>query len=129
VLSTLAAGEVIIISTKVACADKGADVDALAAAGARVLAAPGPRLADALPMLLESGVTSIVLEGGAALHRAALDEGIVDAVNLYIGPALLGAGAVDWIGGGHIAWESLHKRHATWLDDVVLVEGYVHGTG
>jgi len=128
-LSTLGAGPVIIISTDVECADKGTEVKALTAAGARVLAAPGPRLADALPALLESGVTTMVLEGGAALHRAALDEGLVDAVNLYIAPALLGAGAVDWIGGGHLAWDSLHGRHATWLDDVLLVEGYVHGTG
>lgn len=129
VLSTLAAGPVIIISTTVVCADKRAEVAALTAAGARVLQAPGPGLADALPALLESGVTSIVLEGGAALHRAALDERVVDALNLYIAPALLGAGAVDWIGEGRIAWESLRQRHATWLDDVVLVEGYVHGTG
>jgi diaminohydroxyphosphoribosylaminopyrimidine deaminase / 5-amino-6-(5-phosphoribosylamino)uracil reductase len=129
VLSTLDAGPVIIISTKVVCADKKAEVAALTAAGARVLAVPGPRLTDALPAIFQFGVMSLVLEGGAMLHRAALDEGVVDAVNLYIAPALLGAGAVDWIGGGHIAWESLRNRHATWLDDVVLVEGYVHGTG
>ena len=128
VLSTLAAGPVIIISTSVVCADKRAEVAALTAAGARVLQAPGPGLADALPALFESGSTSIVLEGGAALHRAALDERVVDALHLYIAPALLGAGAVDWIGGGHIAWESLRQPHATWLDDVVLVEG-VHRTG
>src|SRR5262249_12043293 len=40
VLSTLTAGPVIIVSTKVACADKEADAAALAAAGARVLAVP-----------------------------------------------------------------------------------------
>jgi diaminohydroxyphosphoribosylaminopyrimidine deaminase/5-amino-6-(5-phosphoribosylamino)uracil reductase len=129
VLSTLAAGPVIIISTTAACADKGAEAAALTAAGARVLAAPEPGLANALTALHESGITSIVLEGGAALHRAALDEGLVDAVSLYIAPRLLGPSAVDWIGGGRLSWESLHKRHATWLDDVVLVEGYVHGTG
>src|SRR5215471_10711670 len=128
-LSTLGAGPVIIISTRGECADKSAEVEALTAAGARVLAVPGPGLASALPALLESGVTTMILEGGAALHRAALDEGVVDAVNLYIAPALLGAGAVDWIGAGHIAWDSLRGRRATWLDDVVLVEGYVHGTG
>jgi diaminohydroxyphosphoribosylaminopyrimidine deaminase/5-amino-6-(5-phosphoribosylamino)uracil reductase len=129
VLSTLAAGPVIIVSTEAACADKPGEVAALTAAGARVLAASEPRLARVLPALLESGVTSMVLEGGAVLHRSALDEGVVDAVNLYIAPALLGAGAVDWVGGGHIAWDSLRGRRATWLDDVVLVEGYVHGTG
>ena len=129
VLSTVAAGPVIIVSTSAGCADKRSEVSALTAAGARVLQAPGPGLANALPALYESGITSIVLEGGAALHRAALDEGLVDAVHLYIAPPLLGDGAVDWIGGGHIAWDSLRQRHATWLDDVILVEGYVHRTG
>ena len=129
VLSTGAAGPVIIVTTEAACADKRGEAAALTAAGARVLPASGPGLAAALPALLDSGVTSMVLEGGALLHRSALDEDVVDAVNLYIAPALLGAGAVDWVGGGHIAWESLRGRRATWLDDVVLVEGYVHGTG
>jgi diaminohydroxyphosphoribosylaminopyrimidine deaminase/5-amino-6-(5-phosphoribosylamino)uracil reductase len=128
-LSTLAAGPVIIVSTNVSCADKTADAEALAAAGARVLAVPEPGLAGALTALYEAGVTSIVLEGGAALHRAALDEHVVDAVNLYIAPRLLGPAAVDWIGAGHLAWDTLQKRQATWLDDVVLVEAYVHGTG
>jgi len=129
VLSTLAAGPVIIVSTKVACADKRAEAAALTTAGAHVLEAPGPDLASALAALYEAGLTSIVLEGGAALHRAALDEGLVDAVNLYIAPALLGPGAVEWIGGGRLSWDALLNRHATWLDDVVLVEGYVHRTG
>jgi riboflavin biosynthesis pyrimidine reductase len=71
----------------------------------------------------------MVMEGGAALHRAALEAGLVDEVNLYIAPPLLGPGAVDWIGGGRLSWEGLTKRRATWLGDVVLVEGYVHGTG
>lgn len=129
VLSTLAAGPVIIVSTEVACADKRAEATALTAAGARVLAASGPDLAGAMAALHEAGITSIVLEGGAALHRAALDAGLVDAVNLYIAPRLLGPGAVEWIGGGRLSWDVLLNRHATWLDDVVLVEGYVHGTG
>ena len=129
VLSTLAAGPAIIVTTEAAHADKQREAADLTSAGARVLAASGPDLACVLPALLDSGVTSMVLEGGAMLHRSALDEGVVDAVNLYIAPAILGAGAVDWIGAGHIAWESLRGGRATWLEDVVLVEGYVHGTG
>ena len=126
-LSTRAAGPVIIISTKVMSTDKRAGAAALEAAGARVLETGEPGLRAALTALYQEGVRSIVLEGGAGLHRAALDEGIVDAVHLYIAPVMLGAGAMDWIGGGHLAWDSMRQRHATWLDDVVLVEGYVHG--
>jgi diaminohydroxyphosphoribosylaminopyrimidine deaminase/5-amino-6-(5-phosphoribosylamino)uracil reductase len=89
----------------------------------------GDGLPAAMRGLTALGVTSLVLEGGAALHRAALDAGLVDAVNLYIAPPILGPEAVDWIGGGRLSWDALHDRRATWLGDVVLVEGYVHGTG
>ena len=102
---------------------------ALTAAGARVVAAPGFRLQDALTALFGAGVMSIVIEGGAALHRAAVDEGVADAVHLYLAPALLGPGAVDWIGARRLAWDSLERRRAGWLDEVLLVEGYVHRTG
>jgi diaminohydroxyphosphoribosylaminopyrimidine deaminase / 5-amino-6-(5-phosphoribosylamino)uracil reductase len=129
VFTTLGAGPVVVLSTKVMCADKRAEAAGLTAAGARVLAVDGPDLTAALTAIRDAGLTSIVLEGGAALHRAALDEGLVDAVNLYIAPRLLGPGAVDWIGGGRLSWDALLDRHATWLDDVVLVEGYVHRTG
>jgi diaminohydroxyphosphoribosylaminopyrimidine deaminase/5-amino-6-(5-phosphoribosylamino)uracil reductase len=131
VLSTLTAGPVIIVSTKVGSADNSGAAAALSAAGARVLVLDpeDSGLAGALRVLKQYEVASLVLEGGAALHRAALDEGVVDAVNLFIAPSLLGPGAVDWIGGGRLAWESLQHRRATWLGNVVLVEGYVHGTG
>jgi len=127
VFSTLAAGPVIIISTAVACADNRRAVDALSAAGARVLGIQGG-LESALPVLMGHGVSSMVLEGGAALHRAAIDAGLVDVVHLYLAPRLLGPAAVDWIGGGRLSWDALTERRATWLGDIVLVEGYVHRT-
>jgi diaminohydroxyphosphoribosylaminopyrimidine deaminase/5-amino-6-(5-phosphoribosylamino)uracil reductase len=129
VLTTLDAGPVIVISTKVTCADNPAAVAALTAAGARVLDIGDLGLADAVPRLRPYGVSSIVLEGGAVMHQAALEAGVVDAVHLYIAPALLGPQALDWIGGGRLSWDLLERRRATWLGDVVLVEGYVHGTG
>jgi len=128
VFSTLPAGPVIILSTKALSDDKSAAAAALTAAGARVIEVPDLGFAAALGALSQCGVTSVVLEGGAALHRAALDAGAVDAVNLYIAPTLLGPGAVEWIGGGRLSWAALQRRRATWLGDVVLVEGYVHGT-
>lgn len=129
IFSTLDAGPVIIVSTKVSCADNQRAAAALTAAGARVVEIEEPGLAPALPVLLSYEVTSLVLEGGSAIHRAALDAGVVDVVNLYIAPPLLGPTAVDWIGGGRLSWDGLQMRRATWLGDVVLVEGYVHGTG
>jgi diaminohydroxyphosphoribosylaminopyrimidine deaminase/5-amino-6-(5-phosphoribosylamino)uracil reductase len=129
VLSTLAAGPVIIVSTEAACADKAERAAGLTAAGARVVAVPGAGLADALAALGGAGVSSIVIEGGAGIHRAAIEEGVADAVHLYIAPPILGEGAVDWIGPGRLSWEALHGRRAMWLSDVLLVEGYVHRTG
>lgn len=129
VFSTRDAGPIIVVSTKVSCADKLDAAGALSAAGARVLELEGGGLADALRVLRQYDVATLVLEGGPTLHRAALDAGLVDAVNLYIAPALLGPGAVDWIGGGRLSWDSLTGGRATWLGDVVLVEGYVHRTG
>jgi len=128
IFTTVNAGPVIIVSTKVACADKPDAVAALTAAGARVLDIGDAGLASALSVLKSYDVASLVLEGGAALHQAALDADVVDAVNLYIAPTLLGPRAVDWIGGGRLSWDTLQERRAVWLDDVVLVEGYVHRT-
>jgi diaminohydroxyphosphoribosylaminopyrimidine deaminase/5-amino-6-(5-phosphoribosylamino)uracil reductase len=129
VFSTLAVGPVIVLSTEVICDDKSARVTELTNAGARVLGLPEPDLAAGLRALNQYGVSSIVIEGGAALHRAALDANAVDAIDLYIAPPLLGPDAVGWIGGGRLSWEALRNRRASWLGDVMLVEGYVHGTG
>lgn len=124
VLSTLDAGPVIIVgSARAAAAGRGA-AD-LTAAGARVLAPPDDDLATALRALLEAGITSLVIEGGGTLHRAALDAGVVDAIHVYITPRTLGPAAVAWIGEGRLAWESLGDRRATWLGDDLLVEGVV----
>jgi riboflavin biosynthesis pyrimidine reductase len=68
----------------------------------------------------------VLLEGGATLHRAALDAAVVDEVHVYITPAVLGAEGVEWMGEGRMAWESLEDRRAVWLGDDVLVVGHVH---
>ena len=128
IFSTLHHGPVIIISTNVTCDDKSADVAALERAGATVLGLADVDPSAALRALKPHGVASLVVEGGAQLHRAFLDAGAADAVNLYIAPPLLGPQAVDWIGGGRLSWDALSGRRATWLGDVVLVEGYVHRT-
>jgi diaminohydroxyphosphoribosylaminopyrimidine deaminase/5-amino-6-(5-phosphoribosylamino)uracil reductase len=123
VLSTLDAGPVIIMSSARAAAGPAAGT--LAAAGARILALPDDDLGTALRALTDAGVSSLVLEGGGGLHRAALDAGVVDAVHVYITPRTLGSDGVAWIGDGRIAWESLRDRRATWLGDDLLVEGVV----
>jgi diaminohydroxyphosphoribosylaminopyrimidine deaminase / 5-amino-6-(5-phosphoribosylamino)uracil reductase len=91
-----------------------------------VLSLPAADLAASIRALGGLGLTSVLLEGGPTLHRAALQADIVDAVHVYITPRRLGPGGVEWIGEGRVAWEALHDRRAIWLDEDVLVEGYVH---
>jgi len=126
VLSTLDTGPVIIVSSEQACTAAPDRVKALEAAGARVLSLPAADLVASIRALQGLGLTSVVLEGGPTLHRAALQSDIVDAVHVYITPRPLGPGGVEWIGEGRMAWEALHDRRAIWLDEDVLVEGYVH---
>jgi diaminohydroxyphosphoribosylaminopyrimidine deaminase / 5-amino-6-(5-phosphoribosylamino)uracil reductase len=125
VLSTLDAGPVIIVSTERACAGAPDRVRGLRAAGALILALPSDDIGTALRALRDTGLTSILLEGGAALHRAALDAGVVDEVHVYITPVTLGLQGVEWIGEARMAWEGLRGRRAVWLGEDVLIEGLV----
>jgi diaminohydroxyphosphoribosylaminopyrimidine deaminase/5-amino-6-(5-phosphoribosylamino)uracil reductase len=133
VLSTVAAGPVIIVSSASTVAASARAAGELEAAGARILVPAGDGLPAALRALMDAGVASLVLEGGGTLHRAALDAGVVDAVHVYITPRPLGPGGVAWIGEGRLAWEWLRDRHAAWLGDDLFVEGVVetdvHGAG
>lgn len=127
VLSTLEAGPVIIVTSERACAADPDRARRLSDAGARVLPLPADDLGTALRTLQGQGVSSLVLEGGGTLHRAALAADTVDAVHIYITPTALGPDGVEWIGEGRISWDGLHERRAQWLGDDILVEGHVHG--
>jgi len=131
VLSTLDAGPVIIVSTERACAGAPDRAGRLRAAGALILAPPADDIGSALRALGGMGLTSLLIEGGAALHRAVLDAALVDEVHVYVTPVALGPDGVEWIGEGRMAWEALQDRRAVWLGEDVLVEGrileHVHG--
>ena len=72
----------------------GAEIVLCSAAEGRV------DLADLMRRLGARGVDSVLLEGGAALHFAALQAGIVNKVQAYIAPKLIGgAGAKSPVGG------------------------------
>lgn len=55
-------------------------------------------LGAALGELLARGVHSVLVEGGGALHRAFLDAGLADRVELFLAPRVL-AGGPGWVGG------------------------------
>jgi len=71
-----------------------ASTDALEAAGAEVIVAPGEnegaRVRSALSELGARGVQSLLLEGGPHLAGAFLDAGEIDEARLFIAPMLVG---------------------------------------
>lgn len=59
-----------------------------------------PGINDALESLWQTGCRDVLLEGGPTLATAMLRAGLVDAIQAYIAPALLGAGrsVLSWDG-------------------------------
>ena len=57
-------------------------------------------LRSAFKLLGEKGITSILVEGGQNLSSALLREGLVDKLELFIAPKLLGAGTRSFTGLG-----------------------------
>jgi diaminohydroxyphosphoribosylaminopyrimidine deaminase/5-amino-6-(5-phosphoribosylamino)uracil reductase len=123
--STLGAGPVIIVSTRAGVETAPERADMLARAGAEILAvAEEPRLRVALEQLAARGISSVIVEGGVALHRAFWDAGLVDRVQTYITPRQLGPEGLAWLpfplpGLGPIITRPLGAD--------MLAEAYVHG--
>jgi diaminohydroxyphosphoribosylaminopyrimidine deaminase/5-amino-6-(5-phosphoribosylamino)uracil reductase len=88
---TLDAGPVLVLSTGDAVAAAPARAEALRAAGATVVALPDPALPTALAHLGGAGIMALLLEGGAALHRAAWEAGMIDRLLLFVSPTAAGA--------------------------------------
>ena len=125
VLSTDHAGPVIIVTTAAAAAR--ADVGKrLEEEGAEIAVARDGTFRAALESLADREISSLLLEGGAALHRSAWNEHLVDFVRLYVTPCVLGPGGVPLLDGCHFATSDLIERRVEALGPDVLIEGYVH---
>jgi diaminohydroxyphosphoribosylaminopyrimidine deaminase/5-amino-6-(5-phosphoribosylamino)uracil reductase len=83
-------------------------------------------LGDALQELAAQGIHSLLLEGGAALHAAAWDAGVVDYVQLYVAPISLGQDGLTLLDGREFSSAALVERRVEQLGPDVLIEGYVH---
>ena len=82
----------------------------------------------ALQRLAARQVGSLLLEGGAAVHAAAWDEGLVDYVRLYVTPHVIGGGGVALLAERAFSSADLRGRRIAALGPDVLIEGYVHGS-
>jgi diaminohydroxyphosphoribosylaminopyrimidine deaminase / 5-amino-6-(5-phosphoribosylamino)uracil reductase len=125
VLSTLAAGPVIILTSSDAKRLQSERADALERAGAAVEAVE-PTMAAAFAALVHRGIQSVLLEGGVGVHRAAWDEALVDYVQLYVAPVTLGPDAPPVAAGPMSTIASLVEQKVSVLGPDVLIEGYVH---
>jgi diaminohydroxyphosphoribosylaminopyrimidine deaminase / 5-amino-6-(5-phosphoribosylamino)uracil reductase len=124
-LSTLAAGPVIIVSTRGSVESDPGRADALAQAGAEILAiGEEPRLLVALRQLARRNISSVIVEGGVALHRAFWDAKLVDRVQVYMSPRRLGPRGIEWLGFPLPHLGTITTRA---LGADTLAEAYVHG--
>jgi diaminohydroxyphosphoribosylaminopyrimidine deaminase/5-amino-6-(5-phosphoribosylamino)uracil reductase len=102
-------------------------VRALVSAGARVETVTAePRLEAGLERLAEMGINSVLIEGGATLHSAVWKAGLVDRLEMYVTPQVLGADAVEWVPFPVIGSGALADVTASAVGEDVLIEGYVH---
>lgn len=80
----------------------------------------------------ELKIDGILLEGGATLAFSAIESGIVDKVNVYIAPKLIGGqGAKTPLGGNGIerlkdAFE-IRNMDVRFVGEDILIEGYLKG--
>jgi diaminohydroxyphosphoribosylaminopyrimidine deaminase/5-amino-6-(5-phosphoribosylamino)uracil reductase len=126
VFSTLAAGPVIIVSTPDSVAGQPDRVRELERAGA-TLEPIGGDLRQAFERLAALQIMSVLLEGGAVIHKAAWEAELVDAVHLYIAPVTLGPAGVPWLDTKALSVAALADRLVMPCGRDVFMEGYVHG--
>jgi riboflavin biosynthesis pyrimidine reductase len=103
-------------------------LDAIEQAGARVLVLPDASLGCAAAALLACEIQSVLMEGGPALHRAALAAGIIDAVRVVVSPRMLGEAGVPWLSADDILLSALWGGHVEPCGPDVIIEGDVHWT-
>jgi len=128
--STRTHGPIIVATTVVDRGAAGGRADALRQAGATLeIVDPAPSgtfLRAVLARLAASGVSSLVLEGGPTLHRAAWTEGVVDRVQVFATPRNVGADGVPWLDEDVVRLEALADVRHVRMGDDRMSEGYVH---
>ncbi len=84
-------------------------------------------LREAFRLLGEKGITSVLVEGGQQLSSALIKEGLVDKLELFIAPKILGSGTRSILNIGIDRMRDIAElRDVTWqkVGDDMLLTGY-----
>lgn len=119
-----AAAPVILFAAPAAIADHPRRVAALERVGAAVV--PAASLDAAVRALLGRGIHTVLVEGGAALHRSFWDAELVDRLHLIVAPSRLGAGAVPLFDGLAVPWARLSRLRSAACGRDMWMEADVH---
>jgi diaminohydroxyphosphoribosylaminopyrimidine deaminase/5-amino-6-(5-phosphoribosylamino)uracil reductase len=127
--STLDTGPVIIVTSERAMSASHGPAEALRAAGAVLLPSEAPHAVESvLRELVQHGVSSLIVEGGASLHQAFWDAGVVDRVQMFVADRVVGEQGLRWLDQPVMSAARVGGRTARPIGTDVLLEGYVHGT-
>lgn len=125
-LSTLTAGPVIILTTAAAAAGQPDKAAALTRAGATLIEGSGI-LREDLRTLVPFAVSALLLEGGAEMHAAAWQAGVIDRVHVVMAPTAIGEGGVKFFDGVEVPMSQLIPVTVEQLGPDRWMEADVHG--
>jgi diaminohydroxyphosphoribosylaminopyrimidine deaminase/5-amino-6-(5-phosphoribosylamino)uracil reductase len=126
VFDTLDAGPVILMTTGAAASRYPEKTASLLTAGATVVQGSGDLRQD-LRELVKFDISSLLLEGGAAMHAAAWRAGVIDRIHLVVAPTSLGDRGVKLFDGIDVPASALIPVRAEWLGPDEWMEADVHG--
>jgi diaminohydroxyphosphoribosylaminopyrimidine deaminase/5-amino-6-(5-phosphoribosylamino)uracil reductase len=125
-LSTLSAGPVIILTTAAAASRQPGRAAALTRAGATLIEGSGT-LREDLRTLVPFDVSALLLEGGAEMHAAAWQAGVIDRVHVVVAPTAIGDGGVKFFDGVEVPMSQLIPVTVEQLGPDRWMEADVHG--
>jgi diaminohydroxyphosphoribosylaminopyrimidine deaminase/5-amino-6-(5-phosphoribosylamino)uracil reductase len=124
--STLDAGPVIIVTTAAAVGSHPERAQALTVAGATLIEGGGD-LREDLRALLAFDISTLLLEGGAVMHGAAWQAGVIDRVHVIVAPTALGERGVRFFDGIEVPLSELIPVKVEMLGPDAWMEADVHG--
>jgi diaminohydroxyphosphoribosylaminopyrimidine deaminase/5-amino-6-(5-phosphoribosylamino)uracil reductase len=124
--STLDTGPVIIVTTASAVGRHPERAQVLTDAGATLVEGSGA-LPDDLRALVRFDISTLLLEGGAIMHAAAWQAGVIDRVHVIVAPAELGDGGVKFFDGIEVPMSELVPIAVEMLGPDAWMEADVHG--